>query len=890
LSRKEFADAEMCAADSNALLPTADGSQDAPTTGRVDKLEMTLLPSEHDAGDYGSNDDPAETSDCECNGLPMTSLENAETPFGSESTAVGSHALPAMSMGSLVSTPYNSEGTAGCVQHQEEYPSPAPPSSPPGAECLSPEYNITMATTNGLESNGTCVASSGAAMSMPPGQTQVGNSLFAPAGSLEQLKSPEAAPPCNVTSVEMAATGEDESGAKRHAKTLFVQCFKDDLLQARHLLLSQVNNLYKMRNSGEILPYKTAGYEKLHDFVVSIAGLGLQGSGNRMEVRVVDRVLFEELCENTEDDPDVPVFQKPLPVPESFHHKVAEVFRRMGTREIVAKSFRDVWNRVFPEEKLQAKAFGYRDVRGLLANVPIVDRVGGKYYSKYVLKDDVPLTDGGDMPRSVPTLANGAPQQSASLAQQDSFGLVSPGLPQAPIDWHLGLGMTSPAPGRDNGPLKAMEPAGLLWNQRTLDSNLTPFNTRLPGASHPVDGFGTALRPPGIWSESNPAPAQRQHWSEPAPAPPHMQTPPQSFPRMPAPNILSSEPAREARMNMPGDLSSEVGRALQDLALQDILANKRPYPASIPSPSPVSVSGVGGALDPAADPELPAVVPGDHVRLPSSLPLGLAGTPPRNPIVGTTNVNEAGVDLSAAPRSRKPSNDLAVAPDISTPGLPFLSGRPAPVPLQLVEGQDSSDGKKWQSAPPELTPQAEDPASVSSSGGEMFRKMRKARRTPKASAQFVSSPGAFSSQDFDASKHQGKFDMGFLYQAELRNDRPSLIVDIYNGRVLFTNSLCDCLFEHIVPLPNREIVELIHEDDRIQFSASVMYLNIGKFNYMEPQRMRINSSRGVLWSFFSGAQLADTWWRFDIEEDSGEASNEDRNIMPNLLSTNPVSL
>lgn len=47
---------------------------------------------------------------------------------------------------------------------------------------------------------------------------------------------------------------------------------------------------------------------------------------------------------------------------------------------------RDLWNCFFPHEKLQCKDYGYRDVKGLLANIPVVEKVGGKNSTKYVLK------------------------------------------------------------------------------------------------------------------------------------------------------------------------------------------------------------------------------------------------------------------------------------------------------------------------------------------------------------------------------------------------------------------------------------------------------------------------------------------------------------------------
>ena len=81
---------------------------------------------------------------------------------------------------------------------------------------------------------------------------------------------------------------------------------------------------------------------------------------------------------------------------ETAKTKVIEVFRRCGSREIPAKNFRDLWNCFFPHEKLQCKDsacspptgqieggrgvksciedYGYRDVKGLLANIPVVEK------------------------------------------------------------------------------------------------------------------------------------------------------------------------------------------------------------------------------------------------------------------------------------------------------------------------------------------------------------------------------------------------------------------------------------------------------------------------------------------------------------------------------------
>ena len=55
---------------------------------------------------------------------------------------------------------------------------------------------------------------------------------------------------------KFTATCPEDDATKRSVKTLFVQCFKDDLFQERQLLMSQINNLFKLRNNGEALQYK----------------------------------------------------------------------------------------------------------------------------------------------------------------------------------------------------------------------------------------------------------------------------------------------------------------------------------------------------------------------------------------------------------------------------------------------------------------------------------------------------------------------------------------------------------------------------------------------------------------------------------------------------------
>jgi hypothetical protein len=185
---------------------------------------------------------------------------------------------------------------------------------------------------------------------------------------------------------------------KVHVKARFVECFKEDVLEGRQLLMSQVNNLYRMRTGGQSLDYKSADYEKLHDFLVDIPGIVVSGSGNRMEVLLDEDKpdMFSFFCDQVShaSSQRIPFSQKPQPVPESFQWKVIEVFRQVGSREILATSFRDLWNAVFPAQRLKCREYGYRDIRGLLANISVVEKVGGKHNTLYVLKDSIDLQAG----------------------------------------------------------------------------------------------------------------------------------------------------------------------------------------------------------------------------------------------------------------------------------------------------------------------------------------------------------------------------------------------------------------------------------------------------------------------------------------------------------------
>jgi hypothetical protein len=165
----------------------------------------------------------------------------------------------------------------------------------------------------------------------------------------------------------------------------------------------------------------------------------------------------------------------------------------------------------------------------------------------------------------------------------------------------------------------------------------------------------------------------------------------------------------------------------------------------------------------------------------------------------------------------------------------------------------------------ELEEALDEPSTMSIA--ERHRQTRLQKRKNPRFNTFLTSPPAISSEDRDTSE-QGRFDMSALYQMQLRNDRYCMIVDFANGRILSSNALSESLFEPLAPLAQREVVELIDEEDRLSFSACIMYLTLGKFASMDPKEVRINTYAGVQRAVLLGNQLEGFWWWLDFSFDS----------------------
>jgi len=229
--------------------------------------------------------------------------------------------------------------------------------------------------------------------------------------------------------------GMEEDGAADGAKSIptleaqaaFIQCFREELTSDRALLLSQLNNLYKMR-SGEELPYKECGYERLRDFLLEIPGLALLGRGNRLQVKVSDAATFQEFSDramamDTPAGVHGPRFQMPAPPPPAMQQKIKELFLAAPDNEVPLRKFVNMWHAQFPTEQLAYRSLGYRDLRGLLSAMPFLEKVGGKSDAKYILRPGQ-----GGLPE-VPTPSPGWPA-SAAAAQAKVPGQICGASPQ----------------------------------------------------------------------------------------------------------------------------------------------------------------------------------------------------------------------------------------------------------------------------------------------------------------------------------------------------------------------------------------------------------------------------------------------------------------------------
>jgi len=183
-------------------------------------------------------------------------------------------------------------------------------------------------------------------------------------------------------------------------KQIFVICFGDDLLRGQALLLSQLNNLYKLRCRGtgraeKDLDYRSAGYGKLYDMLNAIPGIRASGKRNTMQVAMYDQQLFlkyraqvevqaQELGPEKTGDLQ---FCKPEDLPPWLLEQIHRLFvnRTLKLRDVVEE-----YGKMFKGQQLTClRDYGHRDLKGLLAAVPFLEKTGVHRDAAYTLKQGV---------------------------------------------------------------------------------------------------------------------------------------------------------------------------------------------------------------------------------------------------------------------------------------------------------------------------------------------------------------------------------------------------------------------------------------------------------------------------------------------------------------------
>lgn len=238
-----------------------------------------------------------------------------------------------------------------------------------------------------------------------------------------------------------AEAGSDEA-EELDPMAAFISCFYDDMRKGKAVFLSQVNNLYKMRSGGREIKYRERGYLNLSEFLSEIPGVQIEGRGNQMAVSVqneeevaefASKVMqalsdrIEELQSRGADTSGLQVnFVQPQPVPQRILQRIWDVFSEAG-EELTVSAFLALYRGRSNCEKLRFRALGHQGIRGLLAQVQFIEKVGGRTRPRYKLKEDaVPPSGiaattsvnfaGRSMSSSVGAAARFAQSRSSSMA------------------------------------------------------------------------------------------------------------------------------------------------------------------------------------------------------------------------------------------------------------------------------------------------------------------------------------------------------------------------------------------------------------------------------------------------------------------------------------------
>jgi len=597
--------------------------------------------------------------------------------------------------------------------------------------------------------------------------------------------------------------------------------------------------------------------------------------------------------------------------------RVIEVFRRMETREIPAKSFRDMWNCIFPDNKLQCRDFGYRDVKGLLANVPIVEKVGGKYNTKYVLKKEIDFMNLPSNPSDVPSAApepvgpyfgswleTGRTPQTTVIATPQQFRSPSPpqsALTQKPLPLQEAMQMHGLSSQSQQPPMHGAHPlvqalqVRHVYPQSATDDSTNNATTPPPSAHFSsakasmvpahvdidVGGQqgGNRRGPSFAWDMDDSDTSGLIKFLELG---------------------LVNENNRSATSHR-SPSGSEATHGNWDVHVPD---QPRHEPAGSPPASRFGsrnqrllAQGSQPSSEQDFQPEYNLGI--DHINpLCGQKSCGKGGfgsgmrsaAYPLHPVPGATAFSLNNASVGRQQGSTNPSQTVArhsvssAEPQMMTEAMEvaalasfrtFASGKPLSLPVQAPP--EASRKTQVTNGVTAIPPRQEQEDQLKSSTGQLGRATRaepmKCRTEMKLGGPFMSSPGAISTKDRDALRTPDKYDMITLCQEQLRRDRNCMIVDFSNGRVLLSNALCDNLFKTMTPLPHRDVAELIHEEHRPNFSTFIMYLNMGNFTVMEPQEVRIHSGTGVSNALVTGELLVGTvWWLgFDLTQDGEES-------------------
>jgi hypothetical protein len=182
----------------------------------------------------------------------------------------------------------------------------------------------------------------------------------------------------------------------------FVACFGPGILTGEEVALSQINNLYRTRSGGIELKYRAHGYARMCDFLFEVPGIHVVGTGNKMAVKLSDPAKFAEVSHRLtqsmqrkaaelrkagKDTSAMEVeYRQPKAVPEKILARIWDIFQGAPHHEMHVSAFVSLYQERYRSENARLRSLGFHEVRGLMAHVPFIEKVGSRGHGKYVLK------------------------------------------------------------------------------------------------------------------------------------------------------------------------------------------------------------------------------------------------------------------------------------------------------------------------------------------------------------------------------------------------------------------------------------------------------------------------------------------------------------------------